>query len=138
MTPQLRSSVCTAALIAAAATVALAQQGGVRDTPQRPTPAGAASISGVVVLDGATPAVPIRRAIVTLTGTGITTSLQVLTNDEGRFAFPGLVTGRFSLTAEKPAYVKTYYGSTRPGRPPGTPITLGEGQQLTGISIPLI
>ena len=138
MTPRLRSCVCTAVLIASIATAALAQQGAARDTPQRSAPAGAGNISGVVILDGATSGTPFRRAIVTLTGTGITTSRQVLTSDEGRFVFTGLAAGSFNLTAEKPAYVKTYYGSTRAGRPPGTPLTLSEGQQLTGISIPLM
>lgn len=138
MTPRLRATLCTITFTAAVTTAAFAQQGAARDTPQRSAPVGAGSLSGVVMLDGAAPAVPIRRAIVTLTGTGITTSRQVLTNDEGRFVFPGLMAGSFNVTAEKPAYVKTYYGSTRPGRPPGTPIALGEGQQMTGISIALM
>lgn len=126
------------ALVLCASVPAETRQGTARDTPLRSTPAGSASISGVVVLDGASPARPIRRAIVTLTGTGIATSRQIATDDEGRFAFGGLGPGRFSLTAEKPAYVKTYYGSTRPGRPPGTSLAVADGQQLTGIAIPVV
>jgi len=137
VTPGLRT--LTFALAIAAAEVTYAQQGAIRDvSPQRAAPSGAASISGVVLLDGATSATPVRRAIVTLTGTGITTSRQLLTDDEGRFVFAGLVAGRFSLTAEKPAYVKTYYGSTRVGRPPGTQIAIGDGQQVKDISIALV
>jgi hypothetical protein len=125
-------------LVLCASVPAEARQGTARDTPLRSTTAGSASISGVVVLEGALPARPIRRAIVSLTGTGIATFRQIATDDDGRFAFGGLGPGRFSLTAEKPAYVKTYYGSTRPGRPPGTSIAVADGQQVTGIAIPVV
>ena len=138
MTRRLRTVALIAGLFAANEVV-FAQQGAARDGgSQRSVPAGSASIIGIVVLDGTSSAQPIRRAIVTLTGTGIATSRQLLTDDQGRFAFAGLSAGRFNLTAEKPAYVKAYYGSTRPGRPPGTPITVAEAQQVTGISIPLL
>ena len=138
MTPRLKILAFSLGFVVASVAVTLARQGGARDaTPQRSTAAGSASLGGVVMLDGASSATPIRRAIVTLTGTGITTSRQLLTDDQGRFVFTGLAAGRFSLTAEKPAYVKAFYGSTRPGRPPGTPIAVGDGQQIKDISIAL-
>ena len=138
MTMHIRIAAVVSALVVCASVPAEARQGAARDTPLRSTPAGSASISGVVILEGASPARPIRRAIVTLTGTGIATSRQIATDDEGRFAFGGLAAGRFSLTAEKPAYVKTYYGSTRPGRPPGTSIAVAEGQQVRDVMIPIV
>jgi hypothetical protein len=138
VTTQLRVAAIVSALIVCVSAPAEAGQGAARDTPLRATPSGSASISGVVVLEGPSPARPIRRAIVTLTGTGIATSRQIATDDEGRFVFGGLPPGRFSMTAEKPAYVKAYYGSTRPGRPPGTAIPVAEGQQVRDVAIPML
>ena len=109
-----------------------------RDAGPRITATGDAGLGGIVVADGESPARPIRRAIVTITGTGIATSVQVVTDDAGRFSFSGLPAGRFSLTAEKPAYLKTYYGSARTIRPPGMPIALAAGQQLTSLTVPLV
>lgn len=139
MTLRLRLAACVSAMACVAIPLAHAQQVGTRDAPARPSPAqGSSGLSGIVVLDGSNPTSAIRRAIVTLTGTGISTSRQILTDDNGRFVFAGLPTGRFTLTAEKPAYVKAYYGSTRPGRAPAAPITVGEAQQVRDITIPLI
>ena len=138
MTMPIGLAAVVSALVVCASIPAEARQAAARDTPLRSTPAGSASVSGVVVLEGASPARPIRRAIVTLTGTGIATSRQIATDDDGRFAFAGLGPGRFSLTAEKPAYVKTYYGSTRPGRPPGTAIAVADSQQVRDVVIPLV
>ena len=122
-------------IIAAAAIVAM--QGPVRDSPSRVSREGTASLAGTVVAAGGTSATPIRRVVVTLTGTGISTFVQSVTDDQGRFAFAGLPAGRFSLTAEKPAYLKSYFGSTRLGRPPGMPIALADGQRIADIFIPL-
>ena len=132
------NALVVSALVVCASVPVEARQGAQRDTPLRSTPAGSAGISGVVVLEGASPARPVRRAIVTLTGTGIATSRQIATDDEGRFSFGGLGPGRFSLTAEKPAYVKTYFGSTRPGRPPGTAIAVADGQRVQGVVIAIV
>ena len=74
----IRVAAVAIALLAGASVRAEARQGVARDTPLRATPAGSASISGVVVLQGESPATPIRRAIVTLTGTGIATSTPQL------------------------------------------------------------
>jgi hypothetical protein len=99
--------------------------------------AGTGRIAGAVVADGEAPARPIRRVVVTMTGTGIATPRQVITDDAGRFAFSELPAGRFSLTAEKPAYLKTYFGNRTPGRAPGMPIALAAGQQIDTVSIPI-
>ena len=81
---------------------------------------------------------PLRRVLVTLSGSAVTGGVQVTTDDSGRFAFPELAAGRYTITAEKPAYVKTYYGSKRAGRGPATPIALAEGQRLIDLTIPLL
>lgn len=98
---------------------------------------GTALIAGIVQAVGQD-ARPVRRALVTLAGSGLPHSLQAVTDDAGRFAFPELSAGRYTLTAEKPAYVKSYYGSRRAGRGPATPVALGDGQPLTGIVIGLL
>ena len=107
-----------------------------RDAVARPG-TGTAVVGGVVVnqQDGAVR--PVRRALVTLAGPGLAGGVQVATDDSGRFAFPDLPAGRFTLTAEKPAFVKTYYGSRRPGRGPGMPIALADGQRLVALTVPL-
>ena len=124
-------------LIILAAGVALALQGPVRDSPVQVPRGGTAMLAGTVVAAGQSSATPVRRVLVTLTGTGISTFVQALTDDQGHFAFTGLPAGRFSLTAEKPAYLKSYFGSTRLGRPPGMPIALADGQRIGDIFIPI-
>ena len=120
-----------------AAVVALAFQAPARDSPVRVTRDGTAILAGTVVAAGQSSATPVRRVLVTLTGTGIATFIQAVTDDQGRFAFAGLPAGRFSLTAEKPTYLKSYFGSTRLGRPPGMPIALADGQRIADIFIPI-
>lgn len=111
---------------------------GLPQTRSSPAAPLTARLAGAVVEDGATPARPIRRATITLTGTGIATSLQVITDDSGRFVIGNLPAGRFSLTADKPTYIKSYYGSARIGRPPGMPIALAAGQSIDNLTVPLM
>ncbi len=114
-------------------------------TPPRDAPAptqrraeGNGVIAGTVSTIDAGRVVPLRRAIVTIVGTGIANADQRLTDDQGRFSFDGLAPGRFTLTAEKVAYLKTYYGSRRPGRPPSTPIVLGVGEHITDVAVSVL
>jgi hypothetical protein len=120
-----------------AAGVLITLQGPVRDSPARVSREGTAVLAGTVVAAGESPATPVRRVLVTLTGTGISTFIQAVTDDQGRFTFAGVPAGRFSLTAEKPAYLKSYFGSTRLGRPPGMPLALADGQRIADIFIPI-
>jgi hypothetical protein len=99
-----------------------------------PTVPAGAVLSGLVTTDE-TPARPLRHAIVTATGAEIIGSRQVVTDDEGRFAFPDLPPGRYSFVAEKAGYVKTYHGSKRPGRAPGTPVAMIAGQPAPNVVI---
>ena len=102
--------------------------------PARPVPSGTAVLGGVVTSDDAN-ARPIRRVIVTLSGTAGAT--QTVTDDAGRFAFGDLPAGRYTLTAEKPAYLKTFYGSRAVARGPGTSIAMADGQRMTNVTIRL-
>src|SRR4029079_14504062 len=96
-----------------------------------------ALLAGRVTTDDANGA-PVRRAIVTLAGTGTPAGVRLATDSDGRFAFPDLPAGRYTLTAEKPGFVKTFYGSTRPGRGPTAPIVLAAGERQSSIAIALV
>jgi protocatechuate 3,4-dioxygenase beta subunit len=94
----------------------------------------AVGLTGVVTTDE-TPARPLRHAIVTATAPEMPGARQSVTDDEGRFAFAGLPPGRYSLTVEKPGYVKTFYGSKRPGGIQGTPVAVLAGQPAPTITV---
>src|SRR6185369_7281852 len=46
--------------------------------------------------------------------------------------------GRYSLVVDKAAYVKTYFGSKRPGQPPGTPVAVVAGQPAPAVTIKVL
>jgi len=50
------------------------------------------------------------------------------TDETGRFIFDGLPAGRFTVTAEKTGFVRAFHGSTDPGRGPGVPVALANGE----------
>jgi hypothetical protein len=91
---------------------------------------GTASISGRLVVLGAAPAIPIRRARVSLTGDTLTTPRVTDTDTDGRYRFDALPAGSYRLTAEKPGYVTLEYGARRPFSRPG-PIALKDGQAMS-------
>jgi 5-hydroxyisourate hydrolase-like protein (transthyretin family) len=98
---------------------------------------GTASIAGLVLADDSTKR-PVRRATVTLASGDLKIPASTVTDDEGRFVFTGLPAGNFSLTASKAAWVTTFYGSGKPGRGPGVPIALLEGQHVSDIRMTLL
>jgi hypothetical protein len=97
---------------------------------------GSASVSGMVVSADATPQ-PLRRVIVTLSGSDLAVGRSAITDDSGRFSIEHLPAGRFSLSAKKAAYLPGAYGANRPGRP-GITVTLSVNQQLAGLTIVLM
>jgi uncharacterized protein (DUF2141 family) len=113
-------------------------QGAGRGGPPRDaagaTIVGTASISGTVTVEGS--GAPVRRARVSLSGQEVRGSRSAITDDSGRFSFPALPAGRFSITASKAGFVDIAYGAKRPGRP-GTPIQLAEGQKIDRLAIQL-
>jgi len=106
----------------------------VRDNGQQSAPlaapSGTAVLSGVLVTDESTPR-PIRRATVRLIGGTLPNARLIGTDDEGKFVFTALPTGSFSVSATKAGYVPAFFGSKRPGRGPGIPVAVAEGQRLT-------
>jgi hypothetical protein len=98
-------------------------------------PDGTAGISGTVTTTGVAPA-PLARVLVTISGDSLKPSRTTISDDRGRYAFPDLSAGRFTIVAARSPYVKTAFGAKRPGRP-GTPIVLAAGQRITDVTIPL-
>jgi protocatechuate 3,4-dioxygenase beta subunit len=104
-----------------------------RDT-NLPPAVGTATIAGAITTsDG--DARPVRRALVILNGTELRGTRQAITDDAGRFVFSSLPAGRFTLNASKPGYVTTYYGGTRPGRGPGIPLAVTDGQTIGDLTL---
>ena len=107
----------------------------IRDAAGTPTPETqkAALLAGRVI-DAATDARPVRRAIVTVSGVTIPAGRSAVTDDEGRFGFSGLEPGDYTVKAVRPAYLANAFGATRPGRA-GIPVTLVAGQQVTDVTV---
>ncbi|ODS59028.1 MAG: hypothetical protein ABS36_02425 [Acidobacteria bacterium SCN 69-37] len=105
----------------------------IRDTAAQ-TAVGSATVSGLVVVEGA--GTPVRRARVSLAAPELRGGRSVLTDDQGRFTFNALPAGRFTLTASKSGFVDIAYGAKRAGRP-GTPIQITEGQTLDDLRLAL-
>ena len=88
---------------------------------------GTGVIAGAVVTDES-PAQPVRKAIVTVSGSALPNSRTTITDSAGKFAIGELPEGRFTITVKKAAYIPGAYGATRPGRP-GTALALAAGQR---------
>jgi hypothetical protein len=85
---------------------------------------GAGSIAGIVSVAGDRG--PARRAMLTLTGAAFPDGVLAIADDEGRYEFPAVPRGRYTLEASKFGYVTNWNGSTRPGRGPGVPVDVGD------------
>jgi hypothetical protein len=93
---------------------------------------------GGTVVSETEPGRPVRRALITLAGAGLAGTVQVVTDEAGRFVFAQLPAGRYTLTADKPGHVRSYYGSKRFGRGPAMPIAVADGQRIVDLSIKLL
>lgn len=99
----------------------------VRDGGTTNQPAGTGAISGALMSSDSTP-VPVRRALVTLSGSTLPIELLTSTDEAGRFAFDNLPAGRFIVSASKTGFVRDSYGSQQPGGA-GSPIVLAAGER---------
>lgn len=114
-------------------TVSLLSQQIARDTPIPSTDRGAA-VRGIVVSDDPSRK-PVRHALVTLSARGLFTA-DVVTADDGAFAFQAVPAGTYRLTVSKPGYPASEFG-VRPGRDVGTPIAIAAAQQLESLELRL-
>ena len=100
-------------------TVCLATQSQApRDKPAPvATPGGV--IEGRVIVQDSKPAVPVRRARVSLTGDRLGQPEISETDTDGRYRFAQLPGGTYRITVSKPGFVTLEAGATQPGqRPP--------------------
>ena len=123
----------------AAGTIALVSAAGqTRDTSQRapaaPPAAGTAVISGVVT-SFESPGSPVRRATVSLVSADLRVPVSTTTDDGGRFVFRGLAAGNYGIVASKVAFVGSFYGSTQPGRGPGVPVAVRDGDLVENVTL---
>src|SRR6266508_365295 len=109
-----------------------------RDTPaQQPkdaVPAPTGRITGRVM--AADNGRAVKRARVFVNGAELPGGRGVLTDDSGVFDLTELPAGRYTLTVSKSGFVSLAYGQRRPLQA-GTPLQLGDGQQLKGIEFRL-
>ena len=107
-----------------------------RDTPAQqdvaPPPGG--RITGRVV--AADNGRPIKRARAYVSAPELAEGRGTLTDDSGVFDLTELPGGRYTLTVSKTGFVSLSYGQRRPLLA-GTPLQLGDGQQVGGIEIRL-
>ncbi len=101
------------------------------------TPTGSAILSGQVVSDDASSR-PIRQAAVVLSSGELRFPQSTMTDDAGRFVFAGLAAGNYAIVGTKPGYVAAFYGGKQPGRGPGVPIAVLEGQQITDVTLKML
>jgi hypothetical protein len=125
-----------AAVLAAQQPPAPGPQRPARDTSALPKDAPAASgrISGRVV--AADSGRPVKRARVFVTAVEVPGGRGVLTDDTGAFELTDLPAGRYTLTVSKSGFVSLAYGQRRPLQA-GTPLQLGDGEQLKGVEFRL-
>jgi hypothetical protein len=102
-----------------------------RDNPAQAV--GTATIRGRVV--AADTGAPIRGASITVSSEQAG-SLNVLTDDTGRYQVTGVPSGSHSVTASKPGYISLSYGQTRPSQG-GKPVVLAGKQTLDNVNLAL-
>jgi hypothetical protein len=114
----------------------LGSQQPARDTSARkdapPAPTG--RIAGRVL--AADTGRPVKRARVFATAPDFPGGRGMLTDENGVFDLTELPAGRYTLTVSKSGFVSLSYGQRRPLQA-GTPLQLGEGQQLRGVDFQL-
>jgi protocatechuate 3,4-dioxygenase beta subunit len=95
---------------------------------------GTARLRGRVV--GGESGMPLRRAVVRLSGQEFREGRVASTDEEGRWELKDLPAGRYSLSASKGGFVQLQYGQRRPFEQ-GRPIELADGQTLENVNFNL-
>ncbi len=105
--------------------------------PPRDTAASTASVGRIRgrVLAADT-GLPLGRAQVTLSGPSLQPPRRILTDAEGRYEFPAVPDGTFSVSASKTGYATLQFGQRRPFQP-GTTVTIKAAQTVDRIDIAL-
>jgi Carboxypeptidase regulatory-like domain len=133
-------SIARVGVVALAGWISCATSGAAQVSPRDSTPRavpGTGVIAGMVVSDE-TPGQPLRRATVSLVSEDLRVPLSTVTNDDGRFVFSGVAPGNYGVTASKPAYVGAFYGETQPGRGPGVPVAVRDGERVANVTVKMM
>jgi len=92
-----------------------------------PPQTASGSVEGTVVRTGSTD--PIERVQITLSAPGLPTPLNALTDRDGRFSFPTVAPGRYSVRVQRDGYlVPSAAAEAYPT------VTVGSGEQVSGLT----
>jgi len=105
-----------------------------RDTSAKPPATPTGRITGRVV--AADTGRPLKRARVLVSAAELPGGRAALTDDSGIFDVAELPAGRYTVNVSKTGFVALSYGQRRPLQA-GTPLQLGDGQQLKGVDFQL-
>lgn len=108
----------------------------IRDT-RTATPSGSGTVSGLVLSNDESNR-PIPRARVTLRPIEGRQDYATATDAAGRFGFPDVPPGRYTLMVSKPAYLTAYYGTGQGVLPPGLPIAVVAGSPVKDITLRMV
>lgn len=95
------------------------------------------SISGIV-LEGAATEAPLHGVAITLKGPSLGIGRLAVTDADGRFVFPDLPAGNFTIEAVCPGFVRAFYGSALIGKGPGLAIAVGSEQTVADLTLRMI
>jgi len=128
-----RGAIVLVSVVAFALPALRAQTQPPRDAAQSiAPPEGTGGIGGVAKDNDGN---PVRRCTVTITG-DMRLERTTVADDEGRFSFTSLPSGRFTITAKKAGYPEMSYGAKRPFRA-GSGVFLQDGQQVRDLALTL-
>jgi hypothetical protein len=108
----------------------------IRDTRTAPPVAGG-SVSGVVLSNDEANR-PIPRARVTLRPIEGRQDYATAADAAGRFGFPDVPAGRYTLMVSKPAYLTAFFGTGQGVLPPGLPIAVAAGQTVKDVTLRMV
>ena len=124
--------------IAALASLHAQTQTQTRDKPPITlAPKGPGEINVLVMTDELN-SQPIRRVSVAIQAGEIDVPHIGVTDDSGHVSFKSLVAGNYLLTATRAGFVKTFYGSSFPGRGPGTSVSVNDTQRSANVQIRML
>lgn len=98
---------------------------------------GTATLRGRVVRGESLSRTPVGRVTVSISASESSRSLQTVTDDQGGFVFNELPAGGYLIRASRIGWVTTFYGSPRPGRPPGVRVAVADGAKVN-LEIPIV
>ena len=107
-----------------------------RDSTQV-APTGTGVIGGTILTDEQAPR-PVSRVLVSVFNSERRGQYYAISDPQGRFQVRDLPAGRYTLYANRPGYLPSYYGATKPWRGPSVPISLADGQQVTDLTLRMI